>query len=70
MLYRNLWTIKSPFCGGKHGHLGAIQAAPMYANSSATSWTVPVIQPAIPTIPIGTNAQDTSMVFNEWYQVV
>ena len=66
MLYRNLRKIKSPFGGGKHDHLGAIQAAPIYTNSSATSWTVPVTQPAIPTIPIGTNAQDTAMVFNKW----
>ena len=66
MLYRNLRKIKPPFRGGKHGHLGKIQAAPMYANSSATSWTVPVTQPAIPTIPIGTNAQDTEKEFNEW----
>ena len=27
MLYRNLRQIKSPFGGGKHGHLGAIQEA-------------------------------------------
>ena len=66
MLYRNLRKIKSPFSGGKHVHLGAIQAAPMYANSSATSWTAPVTQLAIPTIPIGTNAQDTAKVFNKW----
>ena len=65
MLYCNLRQIKSPFGGGKHGQLSAIQAAPMYANSSATSWTVPVTQPAIPTIPIGTNAQDTAKAFNE-----
>ena len=42
MHYRNLRQIKSPFGGGKHGHLGSIQSAPMYANSSATSWTVSV----------------------------
>ena len=66
MLYRNLRQIKSPFGGEKHGHLGAIQAASMYSNSSATSWTVPVTQPAIPIIPIGTNAQDTAKIFNEW----
>ena len=64
MLYRNLQQIKSPFSGGKHGHLGAIQAASIYSNSSATSWTVPVTQPAIPTIPICTNAQDTAKIFN------
>ena len=66
MLCRNLRQIKSPFGGGKHGHLGAIQAASMYANYSATSWTVPVTQPAIPTIPSGTTAQDIAKVFNEW----
>ena len=66
MLYRNPRQIKSPFVGGKHGHLGAIQAAAIYSNSSSTSWTVPVAQPAIPTIPIGTNAQDTAKIFNEW----
>ena len=38
----------------------------MYANSSATSWTAPVTQLAIPTTPIGTNAQDTAKFFNKW----
>ena len=65
MIYRNLRQIKSPFGSRKHGHLGVIQAAPMYANSSATSWNVPFTQPSIPTIPIGTNAQDTAKVFKE-----
>ena len=67
MLYRNLRQIKSPFGGGTHGHLGAIQSVQMYANSSATAWIVPISQPAVPIIPAGTNPQDTAKIFNQWF---
>ena len=50
-LYRNAMAIKSPFGGGRHGHLGMIMNPFLYQTEAGELWTVAETSGAYPIFP-------------------
>ena len=54
-LYRNAMAIKSPFGGGKHGHLGMIMKDVLYQTEAGSAWTVATTSQSYPTFHLMKN---------------
>ena len=66
-LYRNALSSKSPFGGGKHGHLGACMDAPTYSiTTGGVNWTVPESAGMFPFFPPGATDDTKKQIIAEF----